>query len=40
MVSGVQNRVSPVEMLMMRPPSLIRGRSFCVRKKTPLKLTL
>jgi hypothetical protein len=24
----------------MRPPSLMRGRSFCVRKKTPLKWTL
>ena len=24
----------------MRPPSLINGNSFCVRKKTPLKWTL
>jgi len=38
--SGEAVRVRTVDMLTMRPPSLIRGRSFCVRKKTPLKWTL
>ena len=32
-------RVRPEETLMIRPPSLMSGKSFCVRKYTPLKWT-
>ena len=37
---GEAKRVSPVEIFTIRPPSLIRGASFWLRKKTPLKCTL
>ena len=36
---GKVNRATPDEMLTIRPPSLIRGSSFCDSKKTPLKWT-
>jgi hypothetical protein len=33
-------RVRPEEIMTIRPPSLISGRSAFVRKNTPLKWTL
>jgi hypothetical protein len=33
-------RVRAVDMLVMHPPSLTRGRSFCVKKNTPLNLNM
>ena len=36
-VPGVVKRVRPVEMLTIRPPLSTSGRSFCVRKNTPLR---
>src|SRR5216684_3868122 len=38
-LSGTTMRVRPDEIMTIRPPSLMSGRSFCVRKNTPLKCT-
>jgi hypothetical protein len=35
--AGNRNTGEPEEIFTMRPPSLIKGSSFCIRKKTPLK---
>jgi hypothetical protein len=37
---GMMMRVRPVESVTIRPPSLMSGRSFWIRKKTPLKWML